>query len=250
MKYVILKDDSYEIKDESEKEIEDKLNAGTLHISQIINPSIRIQEVAVNKQPSNIRFILNPDKSLLLKTIKAYPYAITMLDNLDERILLNAVRLNPMVIEFIKERNTNHKIRRAALKANPACAQFLSDFTDEEILIILDNMPEALRYVFTEPNDWIYKAIKKKPSTIVIFEKAGIVGRPTKDNEINTDYWKNALERDPYLAYYLTEDEQLRMIDSIVIGITSNKYFVALSQLHPIARKLATKEIKERCDTE
>ena len=244
MKYIMVIKDNYEIRDESEKEIEEKLNDGTLHISQIIDPSVRIQEVAVNKQPSNIRFIQNPDKSLLMKSIKAYPYAVQWLDNLEERFLLAALRANPMAIEFIKEKNINYKIRRAALKANPLCAQFLTDFTEEEIHIIYENEPEALRFAVNSSSEWLLKAVSKKPSTIIIFEKSGIIGRPDKDHAVYTRYWDTALKRDPYLAYYLTEEEQLYMIDAIKAGLLSTNYIQSLTQLTPKVRDIIMQEIK------
>lgn len=243
MKVIEKASNSFTVTDIDEKTLVEKINAGLVHISQVIEPSIRVQEAAVNKQPSNIRFILKPDKSLLLKTIKAYPYAITMLNNLDERTLLSAVRLNPMVIEFIKERKTNFKLRRTALKTNPVCAQFLTDFTEEEIQIIFDNNPEALRFVFKEPSQWIFRAVMKKPSTIVIFEKAGIIGKPSEEDGLSTEYWKVALNKDPYLAYYLTEDEQRFMIMHIENGLKETNYMAAFTQLYPKIREIVVDDL-------
>lgn len=246
LRYIEMNNKKIEMLEASEEEVIKKLKDSSLHPAHVIDQPIGIQEVIVSAEGGNIRFIRNPESSLVLKLLKRYPYAIQWMRDPIERYRMHAVRSNGMVIEFIREKT--EKVRRAALKNNALAGEFLDNITDEEANIMLDIAPESMRFINTTYGDinddkyltYIEKAIKAKPSFIVMLYNIGLIESPMNDferirllNEEQRDtkipLWGLALERDPYLMYFLTEEEQNAYLDFIMSGLY--KHPLGCSQL-------------------
>lgn len=236
LRYIEMNNKKIEILEASEEEVIKKLKDSSLHPAHVIDQPIGIQEAIVSAEGANIRFIRNPESSMVLKLLKRYPYAIQWMRDPIERYRMHAVRSNGMVIEFIREKT--EKVRRAALKNNALAGEFLDNITDEEANIMLDIAPESMRFINTTYgplNDdkyltYIEKAIKAKPSFIIMLYNIGLIESPMNDFEKNKiPLWGLALERDPYLMYFLTEEEQNAYLEFIMSGLY--KYPLACSQL-------------------
>lgn len=243
IRYIELNDKKIEMIKASEEDVIKKLKDGSLHPAHVIDQPIAVQEVIASQEGGNIRFIRNPETSLVLKLLKQYPYAIQWMRDPIERYRMHAVRSNGMVLEFIRDKT--EKVRRAALKNNALAAEFLDNITDEEANIMLDIAPESMRFINTTYGDindpkylsHIEKAVKAKPSFVVMLYNIGLIDSPLetlkKTNSRNLSpyisLWVLALERDPYLMYFLTEEEQDLYSPSIMQGLY--KHPLGCSQL-------------------
>ena len=242
IRYIEMNNKKIEMLEASEEEVIKKLKDSSLHPAHVIDQPIAIQEVITSAEGGNIRFIRNPETSLVLKLLKQYPYAIQWMRDPIERYRMHAVRSNGMVIEFIREKT--EKVRRAALKNNALAAEFLDNITDEEANIMLDIAPESMRFINTTYGDindpkylsCIEKAVKAKPSFVVMLYNIGLIDSPEvmKQDERSRErnLWEMALSRDPYLMYFLTEEEQNEYSPSIMKGLY--KHPLGCSQLKNI----------------
>lgn len=244
IRYIELKDKKIEMIEATEEEVIKKLKDGSLHPAHVIDQPIIVQEAILVKEGGNIRFVRNPETSLVLKLLKQYPYAIQWMRDPIERYKMHAVRSNGMVLEFIREKT--EKVRRAALKNNALAAEFLDNITDEEADIMLEIAPESMRFINTTYGDindpkylsYIEKAVKAKPSFVVMLYNIGLIDSPLeefekiKDTRQQETLWGMALKRDPYLMYFLTEEEQDMYSPSIMEGLY--KHPLGCSQMKTI----------------
>lgn len=242
VRYIELNDKKIEMIEATEEDVIKKLKDSSLHPAHVIDQPIIVQEAILVKEGGNIRFVRNPETSLALKLLKQYPYAIQWMRDPIERYRMHAVRSNGMVLEFIRDKT--EKVRRAALKNNALAAEFLDNITDEEADIMLDIAPESMRFINTTYGDindpkylsCIEKAVKAKPSFVVMLYNIGLINSPEvmKQDERSRgrNLWEMALSRDPYLMYFLTEEEQDLYSPSIMEGLY--KHPLGCSQLKNI----------------
>lgn len=122
--FVIMSADVF--KNLSQKMLEDIISFDGKYIRYVVNPSTRLQVIAVQANPFALKYIVNPSDEVVMAALELNPYSLHYVDHQTSIMIECALDADLLAIEYVK--NQTESLQLAVLDR---VAKKLADFAKE-----------------------------------------------------------------------------------------------------------------------